>query len=139
MFKKLGPGVLIAAAFIGPGTVTACTLAGVSFGHTLLWTMLLSIFATAILQEMAARLGLVTKKGLAQVIREQLVSRWSVYMVMGLILGAIVIGNGAYEAGNIGGATLGMQACWARREPLIIRGFWEAWPFFFYIWAIISC
>ena len=110
MFKKLGPGVLIAAAFIGPGTVTACTLAGVGFGYSLLWAMLLSIFATYILQEMAARLGIVTQKGLADVIKEELTQRWARYIVIGLIFSAIIVGNAAYEAGNIGGATLGMQA-----------------------------
>ena len=62
MFKKIGPGVLVAAAFIGPGTVTACTLAGVEFGYALLWAMLLSIFATIVLQEMAARLGIITQR-----------------------------------------------------------------------------
>ena len=36
-FKNIGPGPLIAAAFIGPGTVTICTLAGVKFGMDLLW------------------------------------------------------------------------------------------------------
>ena len=42
-FKKSGPGTLVAAAFIGPGTVTLCTLAGVNFGFHLLWAMVLSI------------------------------------------------------------------------------------------------
>jgi len=65
MFKKIGPGVLVAAAFVGPGTVTACTLAGVEFGYALLWAMLLSVFATIILQEMSARLGIITQRGLA--------------------------------------------------------------------------
>ncbi len=115
MFKKLGPGVLIAAAFIGPGTVTACTLAGVGFGFSLLWAMLLSIFATYILQEMAARLGIVTQKGLADVIKEELTQRWVRYIVIGLIFSAIIIGNAAYEAGNIGGATLGMEALFGTR------------------------
>ena len=45
-FKKSGPGTLVAAAFIGPGTVTLCTLAGVNFGFHLLWAMVLSIVAT---------------------------------------------------------------------------------------------
>ncbi|MGB5357196.1 MAG: divalent metal cation transporter, partial [Eudoraea sp.] len=53
MFKNFGPGVLIAAAFIGPGTITACTIAGVNFQFTLLWTVLLSIIATIVLQEMS--------------------------------------------------------------------------------------
>ena len=109
MFKKLGPGVLVAAAFIGPGTITACTIAGVGFGYALLWAMLLSIIATIILQEMSARVGVVTQKGLAEVIRDQLTIPWLRYLVMGIILSAIVIGNTAYEAGNISGATLGLQ------------------------------
>ena len=76
MFKKIGPGVLVAAAFIGPGTVTACTLAGVSFGYALLWAMLLSVIATIVLQEMSARLGIVTQRGLADVIKDELKTPW---------------------------------------------------------------
>ncbi|MCM4168231.1 Divalent metal cation transporter MntH [Arenibacter antarcticus] len=110
MFRKMGPGVLIAAAFIGPGTVTACTLAGVQFGYSLLWAMMLSVIATVVLQEMAARLGVVTQKGLATVIKDQLTVPWIRNMVLGLILGAIVLGNAAYEGGNIGGASLGLEA-----------------------------
>ena len=109
MFNKLGPGVLVAAAFIGPGTITACTIAGVGFGYALLWAMLLSILATIILQEMSARVGIITQKGLADVIREELKVSWLRYLIMTVILSAIVIGNTAYEAGNISGATLGLE------------------------------
>lgn len=110
MFKKIGPGVLVAAAFIGPGTVTACTLAGVGFGYALLWAMLLSIMATMVLQEMAARLGIITQKGLAAVIKQELKTPWLRNLMVGIILSAILIGNAAYEAGNIGGAALGLEA-----------------------------
>ena len=110
MFKKLGPGVLVAAAFIGPGTVTACTLAGVNFGFSLLWAMLLSIIATYVLQEMSARLGIITQKGLADVIKQELSNPLIRNSVITLIFSAIIIGNASYEAGNIGGATLGMEA-----------------------------
>lgn len=110
MFKNSGPGVLIAAAFIGPGTVTACILAGVGFGYTLLWAMVLSIVATIVLQGMAARLGIVTQQGLADVIKQELRTKWLRLAVVGIILAAIVVGNAAYEAGNLGGAVLGMQA-----------------------------
>lgn len=115
MFKKIGPGVLVAAAFIGPGTITACTIAGVGFGYALLWAMLLSIVATIILQEMSARVGVITQKGLAQVIKEQLKVSWLRLLVMGIILSAIVIGNTAYEAGNISGATLGLQVLFSSK------------------------
>ncbi|MEN8799845.1 MAG: Nramp family divalent metal transporter [Flavobacteriaceae bacterium] len=110
MFKNIGPGILVAAAFIGPGTITICTLAGVNFGYALLWAMLLSVVATVVLQEMAARLGIVTQKGLTSLLREEIPNRLIRTMVLGIILAAIVIGNTAYEAGNISGATLGLEA-----------------------------
>lgn len=109
-FKNIGPGALIAAAFIGPGTVTICTLAGVQFGYTLLWAMTLSIIATVVLQEMAARIGVITQKGLADIIKEQIKSKVLRNIAIVLILAAIVIGNAAYEAGNISGASLGISA-----------------------------
>ena len=110
MFRKIGPGVLVAAAFIGPGTVTACTLAGVGFGYALLWAMLVSVIATIVLQEMSARLGIVTQRGLAEVIKGELKAKTARYLVLGIILSAILVGNAAYEAGNIGGAVLGLEA-----------------------------
>ena len=36
---KIGPGVLVTAAFIGPGTITACSMAGANNGYTLLWAL----------------------------------------------------------------------------------------------------
>lgn len=109
-FKNIGPGALVAAAFIGPGTVTLCTLAGVKFGYQLLWAMTLSTIATVVLQEMAARVGIITQKGLATVIKDQITSPIFKKFAIALILSAIVIGNAAYEAGNISGAALGITA-----------------------------
>jgi NRAMP (natural resistance-associated macrophage protein)-like metal ion transporter len=108
-FKNIGPGPLVAAAFIGPGTVTLCTLAGVNFGYALLWAMVLSIFATIVLQEMAARAGIVSQKGLSEIIRSEIKHPALRGFAIILILSAIVIGNAAYEAGNISGGALGMQ------------------------------
>ncbi len=110
MSKRFGPGILVAAAFIGPGTVTTCTLAGVEYGYSLLWAMLLAVVATIVLQEMAARLGILSQKGLADVLRDVLETRWIRRLVLGIILIAIVLGNAAYEGGNIGGGTLGLEA-----------------------------
>ncbi len=108
-FKNIGPGSFVAAAFIGPGTVTVCTLAGVQFGFTLLWAMALSIFATVVLQEMAARLGLVYGQGLAETVKAEIASPFIKTIAILLILSAILIGNAAYEAGNISGGVLGLQ------------------------------
>ncbi|MEM1336138.1 MAG: Nramp family divalent metal transporter [Bacteroidota bacterium] len=115
MFKNSGPGVLVAAAFIGPGTVTACTIAGVGFGYALLWAMLLSVGATIFLQEMAARVGLVTHKGLPEAIRVSLPYVWMRNGIIAIVLLAILLGNAAYEGGNIGGAVLGMEAVFGNK------------------------
>ena len=108
--KNIGPGALVAAAFIGPGTVTACTLAGANYGYTLLWALLFATVATVILQEMSARLGLVTQKGLGENLRSLFsasVFKWPLFV---LIIVALYVGNAAYEAGNLSGAALGIQA-----------------------------
>lgn len=108
-FRNIGPGILVAAAFIGPGTVTVCTLAGVQFGFALLWALTVSIIATVVLQETSARIGLVTQKGLSQVLRDELKNPVLRKFILALVLVAIVFGNAAYEAGNISGGVLGIQ------------------------------
>ncbi len=107
--RSMGPGILIAAAFIGPGTITTCTLAGARFGYALLWGLLFSVFATIVLQEMTARLGIVSRMGLGEALNKQFTSKLSRALAIFLVLSAIVIGNAAYETGNILGATLGVE------------------------------
>lgn len=107
--KEIGPGALVAAAFIGPGTVTTATIAGSSYGYTLLWAILFSIIATYILQEMTARLGLIGGMGLGEAIRHKIQHPILRYFAIFLVLSAILIGNAAYEAGNITGAVLGID------------------------------
>ena len=108
--RDIGPGVLIAAAFIGPGTVTLCTIAGASFGYSLIWAIILSTFSTIVLQEMSLRIGLVTRMNLAEVIRNYIKSKILNRFIVLLIISSILIGNTAYEAGNITGASLGISA-----------------------------
>ena len=105
---SIGPGPLITAAFIGPGTVTVCTLAGIRFDFTLLWALALSVVATVFLQELSGRLGIVTRMDLSQLVRNRTNNKWSRYFIMGLILLAIGIGNAAYQSGNITGTYLGL-------------------------------
>ena len=121
--KGFGPGAMIAAAFIGPGTVTTATLAGGNFGFTLLWAIAFSVVATLTLQEMTARLGAVAQVGLGEAIAVRTsnnIFRWPAAM---LVIAAIVIGNAAYEAGNITGAGAGLPS-WTLNSlniwPLII-------------------
>ncbi len=108
--KKFGPGLLVAAAFIGPGTVATASKTGAAFGFTLLWALLFSVFATIVLQEMAARLGLVTGKGLAEAVRASFKRPELKSLSIFLIIAAIGLGNAAYQTGNIAGAALGINS-----------------------------
>ena len=105
--KNIGPGAMVAAAFIGPGTVTTATMAGAGFGYTLLWAILFSLLATLLLQEMSARLGVVGGMGVGEAIRQKIKIKWLKMFSAILVISAILIGNAAYEAGNITGAVLG--------------------------------
>ena len=108
IIQKIGPGPLVTAAFIGPGTVTVCTLAGIQYDFTLLWALVLSIVATLYLQEISGRIGLITQSDLSQLLRNQGGGKLLKYLSMVLILAAIGLGNAAYEGGNISGANLGL-------------------------------
>ena len=114
--KNIGPGALVAAAFIGPGTVTVATLAGANFGFALLWVLIFATVATIILQEMAARLGVITQKGLGETLRELLEGsfwKWPLFLLM---IVALYLGNAAYEGGNLSGAALGIEAIAGNQE-----------------------
>ncbi|MGD2136461.1 MAG: Nramp family divalent metal transporter, partial [Gemmatimonadales bacterium] len=108
-WRGVGPGVVIAAAFIGPGTVTTATLAGAQHGVTLLWALAFATIATIVLQEMSARLGLVTGAGLGQALRSVAGPRWLGPALAVLAATAVVSGAAAYEAGNLTGAGLGLE------------------------------
>ena len=128
-FRNLGPGILVSAAFIGPGTVTVCSLAGVAYGYSLLWALLVSLIACIVLQEMSARLGLVTGKGLSDSIRQSITSPVFRIVALILIFSAIVIGNAAYEAGNISGAVMGVQSILPIEEISISGNVINLWSF----------
>jgi len=108
-FKNTGPGILVTAAFIGPGTVTVCLLAGNVFSFALLWAIFFAVLATIVLQEMSARLGLVTKAGLSEAINQLITRPFVKYLSFGTIIIGILIGNAAYEAGNISGTLIGLK------------------------------
>jgi Mn2+/Fe2+ NRAMP family transporter len=106
-FPQVGPAFLVTAAFIGPGTVITASIAGANYGFALLWALLFSVIATIILQEMTARLGIVTQQGLGENIRKVCKTKLMRTLSIVLILSAIAVGNGAYQSGNISGASLG--------------------------------
>ncbi len=95
---------VIAAAFIGPGTVTTAARAGSDFGFTLAWALLFSVVACLVLQEAAGRITVVTGKELGEAIRARF-GGW----VPALVAGGIVLGCAAYEAGNLLGGVAGLR------------------------------
>jgi manganese transport protein len=107
--RTFGPGMLVTAAFVGPGTITTASSAGAHFGFALLWALVFSLFATIVLQEMAARLGLVTRSGLAEALRGYFSSPVAGRAAVLLVVAAVGLGNAAYEAGNIAGAALALE------------------------------
>ena len=109
-WRGVGPGVVVAAAFIGPGTVTTATLAGARHGVTLLWALAFATLATITLQEMSARLGLATGAGLGQALRNVRGPSWLGSTLAVLAATAVVSGAAAYEAGNLTGAALGIES-----------------------------
>jgi len=106
---SFGPGFLVAAAVIGPGTVTTCTLAGANFGFALIFSLLFAVLTTLILQEMTGRLSLASGKDLGQSLREYPQHRWTQILFILITLSSITIGCAAYEAGNIIGGSLGLE------------------------------
>ena len=106
---RFGPGLLVTAAFIGPGTLVTASRAGAGYGVTLLWAVVFSVAATGILQDMAARVGLAGRRGLAEAIRDSLAKRWVRVGALGLIAGTILLGNAAFQTGNLIGAALGLN------------------------------
>ncbi|MDA7859418.1 divalent metal cation transporter, partial [Mariniblastus sp.] len=115
--RLFGPAILVTAAFIGPGTVMTASRAGSDFGFLMLWAIAFSVVATIVLQEMAARVGIVTGQGLSLVIKNAIENRIFRLGVLGLILIAILIGNSAYQTGNILGAAAGLEALLPSADP----------------------
>lgn len=106
----MGPGLLVTAAFIGPGTVVTASSAGAQFGLQLLWAVAFSCVAAILLQSQASRLGILSGRGLGESIREILRdSRWR-WPAIALVVVALGVGNGAYQTGNLTGAAIGLQA-----------------------------
>lgn len=99
---------IIAAAFIGPGTVTTASKAGASFGLSLLWALVFSTIATVVLQEAAARITIASGKSLGEIIALKY-QRNSNQKIKVIIFLAVAFGCAAYQAGNMLGAISGID------------------------------
>ena len=120
MAFRLGPGAMVAAAFIGPGTLTTATVTGASSGLGLAWSLLFALVATVVLQELAVRSALSTQRDLAALAREIGGPLWGRWLIAPLIVTAIGIGNAAYQSGNLTGAAVGLATFFPDRFALLI-------------------
>ncbi len=95
----LGPGFITANVDNDPGGILTYSQAGAKFGYTLLWTLIPTTIALIVVQEMAARMGAVTGKGLSDLIREEFGLRATFFTM--LVLGLADVGNIAAEFAGI--------------------------------------
>src|ERR1700723_4392771 len=95
LFAVLGPGFITANVDNDPGGILTYSAAGAKFGYMLLWTLIPTTIALIVVQEMAARMGAVTGKGLSDLIREEFGLR-ATFVTM-IILSIADFGNIASE------------------------------------------
>jgi NRAMP (natural resistance-associated macrophage protein)-like metal ion transporter len=86
MLSIIGPGIITASVDNDPGGITTYTVAGSTYGFMLLWTIIPIIIALVLIQEMAARMGIASGKGLADLIREYMGLKATFYVMLLLIV-----------------------------------------------------
>ena len=116
MLGLLGPGLIAANAGNDAGGIATYSSIGAKYGYDLLWTIVLITISLAIVQLLAARMGVVTGKGLAELVREEYGIRWSV-----LATTAVLVANlGICISDFVGaGAALGLAHIPAQVETTI--------------------
>ena len=82
----LGPGIITACAGNDAGGITTYSIAGAHFGYSLLWMLLITTFCLAVVQEICARMGAVTGKGLSDLIRENFGIKWTFFAMVILFI-----------------------------------------------------
>lgn len=100
----LGPGIITGSVDNDAGGITTYSVAGALYGYKLLWTLIPSFIVLVIVQEMNARMGIVTGKGLADLIRENFGVKITFFIFLGLI--AADIGNTATEFAGVAGSMM---------------------------------
>jgi len=82
----MGPGIITAAADNDAGGITTYSVAGAKYGFHLLWVLLIITVVLAMVQEMSARMGAVTQKGLGELIREEFGVKWTLFALVALLV-----------------------------------------------------
>ncbi len=104
LLAVVGPGIITANVDNDAGGITTYSVAGAHYGYSLLWMMPLVALALIIVQEMSARLGVVTGKGLADLIRERFGVKWTT-----VIIGLMLIANLANTVSEFAGVAASME------------------------------
>jgi len=99
LFAIIGPGFITANVDNDPGGILTYSQAGAKYGYTLLWTLVPTTIALIVVQEMAARMGAITGKGLSDLIREEFGLRMTFFTMV--VLGLADFGNIASEFAGI--------------------------------------
>ncbi|MGH7758399.1 MAG: Nramp family divalent metal transporter, partial [Candidatus Dormibacteria bacterium] len=100
----LGPALIAENAGNDAGGVATYSQAGAQTGYELLWALVLIVLAEIVIQEMAARLGVATGKGLMALIREEFGVRWSL-----VAASAVIVANGGTTIAEFAGVAAALQ------------------------------
>jgi Mn2+/Fe2+ NRAMP family transporter len=98
----LGPGIITGSVDNDAGGITTYSLAGAEYGYGLIWTLIPSFIVLVVIQEMNARMGIVTGKGLADLIRENAGIKITFFIFLGLVFSGI--GNTTTEFAGVAGS-----------------------------------
>lgn len=98
----LGPGIITGSVDNDAGGITTYSVAGAVYGYKLLWTLLPTAIILVVVMEMNSRMGIVTGKGLADLIRENFGVRVTFFIFLGLVVGDI--GNTTTEFAGVAGS-----------------------------------
>src|SRR5512135_1982498 len=122
LLAVIGPGIITANVDNDAGGITTYSVAGAHYGYGLLWMLPLVALALIIIQEMSARLGVVTGKGLADLIRES----WGV-RATAIILGVLLFANLANTVSEFAGVAASLEIFGISKYisvPLVALGVW---------------
>jgi Mn2+/Fe2+ NRAMP family transporter len=118
----LGPGIITGSVDNDAGGITTYSVAGASYGYHLLWTLIPSFILLLVVQEMNARMGVVTGKGLADLIRENFSIKVTFVMFVGLVVGNI--GNTATEFAGVAGSLMVFGVSKYISVPIVAVAVW---------------
>jgi Mn2+/Fe2+ NRAMP family transporter len=118
----VGPGIITGSVDNDAGGITTYSVAGATYGYNLLWTLIPSFIALLAVQEMNARMGIVTGKGLADLIRENFGVRVTFYIFIFLLVADI--GNTATEFAGVAGSMGALGVSKYISVPIAAIGVW---------------